>query len=117
MEVVGEDAYRDQLEAIVDHVEPSFADDLGGGAPSVIGVGTCGPDIPGRRTYHLAWSAAVSERGAPPERLLGSFELTLEDDWRIALWYLDTFETWEVLQDDPLELAFCEAGLSPWSAS
>ncbi|MGZ5353561.1 MAG: hypothetical protein ACXWDS_01535, partial [Actinomycetota bacterium] len=56
----------------------------------------------------------LDRSGAAPERLLGSFELTFEDDWRIALWYLDTLETWEVFQDDPFELAFCEAGLSPW---
>jgi hypothetical protein len=114
VEVVDGDAYRRRLEVVVDDVDPSFADNLGDGSPRVVGVGTCGPDVPGRRSYHLAWTAAVSEDDAAPERVLGSFELTFEDDWRIALWYLDPLETWETLQDDPLELAFCEAGLSPW---
>jgi hypothetical protein len=116
VEVVSGDRYRRQLDAIVDGVDPAFSDELGDGAPRVLGVGTCGPDIPGRRTYHLAWTAAVSEGGAPAERLLGSFELTFEDDWRIALWYLDTLEAWEAEQTDPLTQAFCEAGRTPWLA-
>jgi len=69
----------------------------------------------------------VSEAGAPAERLLGSFELTFEDDWRIALWYLGPLDEWELWylgpldeweleKPDPLELAFCEAGRTPWPA-
>jgi hypothetical protein len=96
-------------------VDPSFADDVGSGDVRVLGVGTCGPDIPGRRTYHLAWTVAASDAG-PPERLLGSFELTFEEDWRIALWYLGPLDAWGAEQPDPLELAFCEAGRSPWPA-
>lgn len=114
VEVVDAEGYRGQLDAIVSSIDPSFADELGDGGVRVIGVGTCGPDVPGRRTYHLAWTAAVSEAGAPPERLLGSFELTFEDDWRIALWYLGPLEGWELEQPNPLELAFCEAGRTPW---
>jgi len=116
VEVVDEDGYRRQLEAITSHIDPSYSDDLGDGGVRVIGVGTCGPDVPGRRTYHLAWTAAVSEAGAPAVRLLGSFEFTFEDDWRIALWYLGPLEEWELEQPDPLELAFCEAGGTPWPA-
>lgn len=116
VDVVGDAAYRGRLEAILGTIDPSFGDGLGDGSIRVLGVGTCGPDIPGRRTYHLAWTAAVRERGAPAERVLSSFELTFEDDWRIALWYLDALETWEMEQPDPLELAFCEAGRTPWPA-
>ena len=117
VEVVDEEGYRGQLEAITTNIDPLFTDELGGGSVRMIGVGTCGPDIPGRRTYHLAWTAAVSERGAPAERLLGSFELTMaSDEWRIALWYLGPLAEWVVDQPDPLELAFCEAGLTPWPA-
>jgi hypothetical protein len=118
VEVLDEEAYRAQLEAIVTNVDPTFADELGDGSVRVIGVGTCGPDVPSRRTYHLAWTAAVGEGGAPAERLLGSFEfLFKDDDWRIALWYLDPLEEWEAEQPDPLELAFCEAGRTPWPAA
>jgi hypothetical protein len=117
IEVVDGDGYRRQLEAIVPNVDASFSDELGDGSVRVIGVGTCGPDIPRRRTYHVAWTAAVSEAGAPAERLLGSFELTFDDDWRIVLWYLGPLADWERDQPpEPLELAFCEAGRSPWAA-
>jgi hypothetical protein len=118
VEVLDDQAYRGQLEAIVTNVDPAFADDLGDGAVLVVGGGTCGPDIPGRRTYHLAWTAAVSEGGAPAERLLGSFEFLFQDgEWRIVLWYLSTLDEWGAEQPDPLELAFCEAGQSPWPAA
>lgn len=116
VEVLGRPAYRRQLEAVVGAIDPSYTDELDGGSAQVLGVGTCGPDIPGRRTYHLAWTAAAAETGGDAERLLGSFELTLEDDeWRIALWYIDTLELWEAEQPDPLTSAFCEAGLHPWA--
>ena len=82
VEVAGERGYREQLDAIVSNVDPSFSDELGNGDVRVIGVGTCGPDVPRRRTYHLAWTAAVSEAGAPAARLLGSFEFTFDDDCR-----------------------------------
>lgn len=116
VEVLDGDAYQEQLEAIVSKIDPSFSDELGDGGVRVIGVGTCGPDIPGRRTYHLAWTAAVSERGASAERVLGSFEFLFEDEWRIVLWYLSPLTEWEAEQPDPLRLAFCEAGTSPWPA-
>jgi hypothetical protein len=115
VEVVDKQAYRGRLDTFVSAIDESFADVHGDGDVAVVGVGTCGPDIPGRRTYHLAWTAAAGEQGAPPERVLGSFELTFEDDWRIALWYLGPLTEWETQQADPMSLAFCEAGRSPWS--
>jgi hypothetical protein len=116
VEVVDEDGYRRQLDAIVSAIDTSFSDEHGDGDVAVVGVGTCGPDIPGRRTYHLAWTARVGDGGAAPERVLGSFELTFENDWRIALWYLGPLAEWETEQADPMRLSFCEAGRSPWSA-
>ena len=117
VDVVPRGAYGQRLDELVAGIHPSYTDGLGGGAPSVIGVGTCGPDIPGRRTYHLAWIAAIGTDGGPAERHLGSFEVTFEDDrWRIALWYLDPLDDWEDEQPDPMALAFCEAGLTRWNA-
>jgi hypothetical protein len=115
VDVVPRPAYARRLDALVAGIDPSFSDELGGGAPSVIGVGTCGPNIPGRRTYHVAWTAAIGAGGGSAERHLGSFEVTFENDrWRVALWYLDPLEAWEAEQPDPAALAFCEAGLHPW---
>jgi hypothetical protein len=117
VEVLRRRAYRRRLEAMVGGIDPSYSDALGDGSVQLLGVGTCGPDIPGRRTYHLAWTAAGAETGGASERLLGSFEVTFDDDeWRIALWYLDTLERWEAEQADPLTSSFCEAGLHPWSS-
>jgi hypothetical protein len=64
----------------------------------MIGVGTCGPDVPGQRTYHLAWMRGTS---------MGSFELTYEDDWKIALSYSGAKDAW------PPD-SFCQAARSPW---
>ena len=116
VDVVGDAAYRQRLEDVVSGIDPSFEDEIGTGDVRVLGVGTCGPDIPGRRTYHLAWTAAVGEGGAPAERVLGSFELTFDEEWKVALWYLGPLDEWEQEQPpDPMSLAFCEAGRSPWS--
>jgi hypothetical protein len=106
-------AYRQRLEAVVDTIDPSFIDPLGDGAVRLLGVGTCGPDQPGRRSYHLAWTAATRS-DAEPRRMVGSFELTYADRWRIALWYLDTHDAWVAAGQDPLRDAFCEAGRHPW---
>ena len=58
-ELVALDAFAAQIDAITGGVDPSFSDEHGDGAVRVVGVGTCGPDVPGRRTYHLAWTAAL----------------------------------------------------------
>lgn len=116
IELLDAEAYRGRLEAILGALDPAYSDELGDGAVAFLGVGTCGPNIPGRRTYHLAWTAAASEPDGPVERLLSSFELTFaHDQWRIALWYLGPLDEWESEQVDPIHSAFCEAGLSPWS--
>jgi hypothetical protein len=59
--------YGQRLDEVVAGIDPSFSDELGDGSPSLIGVGTCGPDIPGRRTYHLAWIAALGTDGGGGE--------------------------------------------------
>jgi hypothetical protein len=115
VEILDEQAYRGQIDAILGALDPTYSDELGDGSVRFLGVGTCGPNVPNRRTYHLAWTAAASEPGGPVERLLSSFELIFADgEWRIALWYLGPLDEWEAEQADPLANAFCEAGRSPW---
>jgi hypothetical protein len=106
VEVVDSERYLDWLTATTTAV--------GSGAVRVVGIGTCGPDQPGRRTYHVAWTAARRLDDRPAERMLGSFELTFDDDWRIALSYVGSLTDWQAAQPDPLHEAFCEAGRSPW---
>jgi hypothetical protein len=114
VDLVDRDRYTDWLVAMTTGVDVSFADQLGDGAVQVVGIGTCGPNEPGRRTYHVAWTAALRDGATPAERMLGSFELTFVDDWRIALSYVGSLTDWEAAQSDPLEEAFCAAGRSPW---
>ena len=116
VELVARDAFAEELEAITASVDPSFSDEHGDGAVRVVGVGTCGPDVPGRRTYHLAWTAALREGGEPATRSLGSFEWLFVDDWRIVLTYRGALADWEAAQTNPLDDAFCEAGRHPWRA-
>ena len=115
VELVSEDAYRERLDTITSGLDTAFSDELGDGAVRVIGVGTCGPDVPGRRTYHLAWTAGLSDGADASQRVLGSFEFTFDNDWRIALTYLDVLERWEAEHSNPLEESFCEAGRTPWA--
>jgi hypothetical protein len=116
VELVDAGDYTESVVGLTSGLDTSFADELGDGGARVIGVGTCGPDVPGRRTYHLAWTAAVGAADQDSRRVVGSFEFTLQDDqWRIALTYVDTLERWRAYQRDPLEEAFCAAGRSPWS--
>jgi hypothetical protein len=114
VDIVPRPSYARRLDVVISGIEPGFSDELGGGSASVIGVGTCGPDIPQRRTYHVAWTAAIDD-GSGPERHLGSFEVGFDGtDWKVILWYLDTLDAWEAEHPDPMALSFCEAGLHPW---
>ena len=116
VDLVGEEAYVDHLDEITDRVDPAFTDELGDGAVRILGVGTCGPDEPSRRTYHLAWTAAYRSDDGEAERILGSFEFTLDDDWRIALTYAGTIGDWQAEHPDALDEAFCEAAQTPWTS-
>ena len=114
-EVLSPAAYRSQLEAILGNVDPSFTDDHGTGSIEVLGVGTCGPESsPARRSYHLGMTMAVSDAGAPAERLLGSFELVFRGGrWWISVWYLDTLEAWSRSSPDPFTTIAC-GNMLPW---
>ena len=115
VELVSHDAYREHLDTITSGLDAAFSDKLGDGGVRVIGVGTCGPDVPGRRTYHLAWTAGLSDSADASRRVLGSFEFTFDKDWRVALTYLDVLERWEAEHSNPLKNSFCEAGRTPWA--
>lgn len=107
-EVLRPAAYRSQVEEFLDNVDPAFADAHGSGAVTVLGVGTCGPEDIERRSYHLGMTMAVSEGGAPSERVLGSFEFVNRDGrWWIGLWYLDTLEGWQRVSTDPFSTIAC----------
>ena len=65
------------------------------GQVMVAGVGTCGPDDPDRRSYHLAFWAPDGSEG-------GSLELVRrEGDWSIGIVYADSLENWKAVYDDP----------------
>jgi hypothetical protein len=114
VDLVDRDRYMDWLVTTTTGIDASFTDDLGDGAVQLVGIGTCGPDQPGRRTYHVAWTAAIRVGDTPADRMLGSFELTFADDWRIVLSYIGSLTAWEAAQPEPLDEAFCAAGRSPW---
>ncbi|MEQ1874097.1 MAG: hypothetical protein ABL953_10245 [Ilumatobacteraceae bacterium] len=79
----------------------------------IFGVGTCGPDVPGRRTYHLSWTAKHVDGDVATE-VVGSFESLFLDDWKIVLSYFGTLEDWTAQENDPFSESFCEAGRTPW---
>jgi hypothetical protein len=116
VELVDEEAYLDALKGLTGGRADSFVDEIGDAQLQIVGVGTCGPDEPTRRTYHLAFTTALVGAGGTAERVVGSFEFAFRDgQWRIVLMYLDTLERWQAEQADPLHEAFCAAGRSPWA--
>lgn len=109
IEVLDGEAYAAQNHAILGNVDSAFTDDQGDGAMQVLGVGTCGPDIPERRSYHVAFTAAVTADDGGTERLVGSYELNLLDGtWMIGTAFLDTYESWLETYDDPLRAHGCQ---------
>lgn len=72
---------------------------------SVLGVGTCGPADPTRRSYHLAFE--TGDR-------LGSLEFVLrESRWSVGVLYLDTVAEWRKEHDDPSRDIAC-GNIRPW---
>jgi hypothetical protein len=90
--VLSERAFRKRLAGLFERVEPGYSDSRGSGAVHVLGVGTCGPEDPERRSYHLAFTAALAgASGEPAERWLGSLELVRRDgDWVSSVVYADS---------------------------
>jgi hypothetical protein len=89
--------------------DTAYTDERGTGEVTVYGVGTCGPDDPQRRSYHLAFAAAQrGDAGAATERWLGSLEFVLRGDvWVFTLMYLDTVAHWRTEYADPFGQAAC----------
>jgi hypothetical protein len=82
--VLSEEDYRSRLAGL--------------GEAAVLGVGTCGPDDPDRRSYHLAFEG---------EDVLGSLELVRrEGEWSVGMLFADTEDGWkEQLASPRTELA------------
>ena len=113
IEVLDPAIYAAQNESVMGNVDPSFEDEHGDGAVQVLGVGTCGPDIPERRSYHVAFTAGVSAEDGATERLVGSYELNLLDgEWLIGTAFLDTYDDWLDAYQDPLREHGCNP--VPW---
>jgi hypothetical protein len=75
------------------------------GEVEVTGIGTCGPDDPDRRSYHLAFWAA--DRG-------GSLELVRrEGKWSIGIVYADSLANWKTVYSDPETELAC-GNVKPW---
>ncbi len=112
IEVLDSAAYAAHNETVLGNVDPSFVDEHGDGAVRVIGVGTCGPDVPERRSYHVAYTAGVND-GSDVERLVGSYELNLLDgEWLIGTAFLDSYDAWLDAYQDPLREHGCAP--VPW---
>jgi hypothetical protein len=78
------------------------------GEVRVAGVGTCGPDDPDRRSYHLAFWTADGAEG-------GSLELVRrEGEWSIGIVYADSLEKWKTVHDDPEAELAC-GNVQPWN--
>ena len=73
---------------------------------TVTGIGTCGPDDPDRRSYHLAFWGA--DEG-------GSLELVRrEGEWSIGIVYADSLANWKTVYDDPEAELAC-GNVQPWN--
>ena len=77
------------------------------GEVTVAGVGTCGPDDPDRRSYHLAFWTADGAEG-------GSLELVRrEGEWSIGIVYADSLANWKTVYSDPESELAC-GNVEPW---
>ena len=115
IDVVAPDEYPRWLEDLFARVDSGYADDRGPGRFVVLGVGTCGPDDPQRRSYHLAFTVALrGEAGQPVQRWLGSLEFVRrEAGWVAPLTYLDTVDAWRQEHSDPFRDLAC-GNVRPW---
>jgi hypothetical protein len=101
--------YRRQLASMFERVDPAYRDERGLGGVAILGVGTCGPEDPQQRSYHLAFNLALrDEKGGPTERWLGSLEFVFRNSvWTFPLMYLDTVRAWRAEHADPFQDTAC----------
>jgi hypothetical protein len=115
LRILAERAFRDRLTGLFERVAPAYSDSRGSGDVRVLGVGTCGPDDPARRSYHLAFTAALAGEGeAPAERWLGSLELVMrEGEWVSSVVFADSVRAWRTEYADPFAQFAC-GNVRPW---
>ena len=70
IEVHPESAYSEELDATKAAIDASYSDDAGTGEARVLGTSACGPDDPARRSYYVAWTAAVRAGSGDAERVV-----------------------------------------------
>ena len=115
IDVLSPTAYRDAIDRHMKSIDPSFSDDAGTGEARVLGTSACGPDDPTRRSYYVAWTAAMRQDGGATERMVGLYEFTFRDDrWLVGILYLDTVAAWQARHAEPLQDVGC--GVTPWGA-
>jgi hypothetical protein len=73
IEVLSKADYLGRLEAMFAAVDASYVDEHGDGAPRVLGVKKCGG------SWTITWTVAISDAGAPAERMGALLEFTVPD--------------------------------------
>ena len=113
--ILTERAFRDRLAELFGRVDPAYSDSRGPGAVRVLGVGTCGPEEPERRSYHLPYTAALAGEGnEPAERWLGALEFVMRDgEWVSSVVYADSVRAWRTEYADPFAQLAC-GNVRPW---
>ena len=114
IEVFAATDYLAELDTTMAAIDPTFADAAGSGEARVLGTSACGPDDPARRSYYVAWTAALRPDGGDPERVVGLYEFTFRDDaWLVGILYIGTIAAWAESSADPLRDVGC--GITPWN--
>jgi hypothetical protein len=113
--VVSADEYRAELAFLVEGINESFEDGLGGGEQRILGVSTCGSTDPRARSYELVVTAGIRDpKTGLAARYLGTYELTERNrEWAISVASFAPLSEWETVLDDPMRDIGC-GGIEPW---
>lgn len=111
-------SYRERLADLFERVDPGYSDSHGSGGLKILGVGTCGPSDPERRSYHIGATAALrDESGTTAERWFESLEFVFrEGEWRLGMYYADAVRACKKEFSDPLTQMAC-GNIRPWKAT